>query len=109
MTRTSSKENKINKAEIIRSVAKKNDIKLYVAKKLFDDFFNEIGDRVIKGNSVGIDGFGLFYPREHTGRKIANPNTGEEIFVPTVTTMGFKPGKPIKDALKEADKNKGKY
>ena len=49
---------------------------------------------------VSINGFGKFEVRERNARKGINPATKEEIDIPAMKSVGFKPSKTLKDTLK---------
>ncbi len=49
---------------------------------------------------VQVIGFGNFEVRERAARKGRNPQTGEEIQIEASKVPAFKPGKALKDAVK---------
>lgn len=56
-------------------------------------------DQIVDGNSVAIQGFGVFEPREKARRKMYNPTSKSFIVVPSKTTLGYKMSAALKDRL----------
>jgi DNA-binding protein HU-beta len=48
---------------------------------------------------VRLVGFGTFVTATRKAAKGRNPRTGEEIDIPASTSVRFKPGKALKDAV----------
>ena len=56
-------------------------------------------DGLFMDKEVRLVGFGTFSVRKRKARTGRNPQTGDEIRIPASTTVGFKPGKNLKDAV----------
>jgi DNA-binding protein HU-beta len=52
-----------------------------------------------KDKKVQIVGFGTFVVRNRKARTGRNPQTGQEIQIKASKTVGFKPGKQLKDQV----------
>lgn len=52
-----------------------------------------------KDKTVQIAGFGSFTVRKRKARTGRNPQTGEKIKIKASKTVGFKPGKALKESL----------
>ncbi|KAL3137100.1 hypothetical protein ABBQ32_006683 [Trebouxia sp. C0010 RCD-2024] len=65
--------------------------------------FDTITDRVAKGESVIITGFGKFERRERKARTGRNPQTQETLEIAATVTPGFTPGKSFKATVKAGD------
>ena len=66
-----------------------------LSSALISVLLNEVGN----GNSITIQGFGVFEPREKARRKIYNPATKEYVAVPPKTTLGYKMSAVLKERL----------
>lgn len=53
------------------------------------------------GNSIKIQGFGLFEPKKKNERISVNPITKQRFLIPPKITLAFKPGQTVKDNLKK--------
>jgi DNA-binding protein HU-beta len=74
--------------DLIAAVAEETDLSRAKAGEVVDAVFAKIAEG-LKSSEVRLIGFG-------TGR---NPRTGEEIKIPASTSVRFKPGKALKDAV----------
>lgn len=52
------------------------------------------------GDKVQMVGFGSFEVKERPARVGRNPRTGEPMTYPACKVPTFKPGKPLKDAIR---------
>lgn len=91
----------MNKAELINSI---NDTGNYTsranAQLALEDVLTAIGNGVSNQGKVQIVGFGTFSKKIRAARTGRNPQTGKSIDIKESTTVGFKPGKGLKDLLK---------
>lgn len=93
----------MNKQELISKVAEathhtKKDIGIVI-----DTVFDVITRSLQSGEKVQIVGFGNFEVRERLARKGRNPQTGEEIDIPSSRSPSFKPGKALKESLNPSE------
>jgi DNA-binding protein HU-beta len=58
-----------------------------------------IKDGLKKDGSVQLIGFGTFSVKHRDARKGRNPRTGAEIKIKASKTVGFRPGKGLKDSV----------
>ena len=58
-----------------------------------------VSDALTSGDRVQLIGFGTFETVERAERKGHNPKTKEEITIPASTSVKFKAGKALKDAV----------
>jgi len=68
--------------------------------EIVDTIFDAISDEIIKGNEVGIYGFGKFGKRTYGARKARNPKTGEAIDLGAFSTPYFRPSALLRKAVK---------
>ncbi len=85
--------------ELISSVAEETDISRAKATEVIDAVFEAIEQALKRSEEVRLVGFGTFATairKEGTGR---NPRTGEAMKIAASTTVRFKAGKALKDAV----------
>jgi len=70
------------------------------AQRALESLLSAIRDTLKKGDSVSLTGFGTFKVSKRKARKGRNPQTGEEIKIPSKNVVRFLPGKHLKDAVK---------
>ncbi len=90
----------MNKSELIDKVAEKADLSKAAAGKAVDAIVDSITEALQGGDGVTLIGFGTFSVRERAGRSGRNPRTGEALEIDASKTVGFKPGKSLKESLK---------
>jgi DNA-binding protein HU-beta len=66
---------------------------------LFDPRKGVIARALRRRRTVRITGFGTFVPRRREARIGRDPRTGEPIRIPAGTSIGFRPGKPLRETL----------
>ena len=89
-----------NKADLISQVADATNTTKKDATPVVEAVFEAIQENLANGEKVQIIGFGTFEVRERAARKGRNPQTGDEIQIPATKVPAFKPGKGLKDAVK---------
>ena len=89
-----------NKAQLIEKVAEKTNLTKKEVTVTVDALFESIQETLATGEKVQVIGFGNFEVRERAARKGRNPQTGEEIQIEASKVPAFKPGKALKDAVK---------
>jgi DNA-binding protein HU-beta len=89
----------VNKIDLIASVAEASDISRAKAGEVVDAVFNTITDAMRRKDEVRLVGFGTFSTATRKATTGRNPRTGEEIKIPEATTVKFKVGKTLKDAV----------
>ena len=89
-----------NKQDLIAKVAETAELSKKQATLVVNTVFDAISESLANGEKVQIIGFGGFDVRKRAERKGRNPQTGEEITIPTSKVPGFRAGKALKDAVK---------
>lgn len=69
------------------------------AERALNAVVDGIREGIKKEGKVQVVGFGTFTIRKRNARTGRNPQTGEEIKIKASKTVGFKPGKQLKDQL----------
>ena len=89
----------MNKAELIAAVAAKTGETKKSAEASVNAIVDVITGSLVKGDKVQLVGFGSFEVRKRAARKGRNPQTGEEIKIPSSKSPVFKAGKALKDTV----------
>jgi DNA-binding protein HU-beta len=96
----------MNKSELVQALANETDTTKADAQRTIDALFGTdsgiITRTLVDGEKVQVTGFGTFETRERKARTGRNPRTGEEIKIGPSTSPTFRPGKALKDAVKNA-------
>lgn len=89
----------MNKAELVDAVHAKLGGTRTDAEKALSTVLEEVTAGLQKDGSVALVGFGTFVVKHRAARTARNPRTGEPIQVPPSRTVGFRPGKALKQAV----------
>lgn len=89
----------MNKQDLIVAVAEATDLPRSKANEVVDAVFGAIEASLKKKQDVRLVGFGAFSLSKRKAGVGRNPRTGEEIKIPASTTVRFKAGKGLKDAV----------
>jgi len=89
----------VNKNDLVVAVADGTDLSRAKASEVVDAVFNAVTDALKKKEEVRLVGFGTFVAATRKASTGRNPRTGEEMAIPESTTVRFKPGKGLKDAV----------
>ncbi|OMH28038.1 DNA-binding protein HU [Motiliproteus sp. MSK22-1] len=88
----------MHKTDLVAAIAEQAGITKVQAQDSLNAFTDSITDALANGETVSLIGFGSFSQRQRAARTGKNPQTGAEIQIPASTTVGFKPGKALKEA-----------
>lgn len=91
----------MNKADIIDRMAEAADISKAAAGRALEALHNSITEALKAGDSVAFVGFGTYSVGHRQARTGRNPQTGETMQIPAATTVKFKAGKQLKDAVND--------
>lgn len=89
----------MNKTEMISAMAEKMGTTKKDAEKALVAFQDVVTEELINGGEVKLVGFGTFDVRERAEHQGRNPQTSEPMTIPASKSVGFKVGKPFKDAV----------
>ncbi len=97
--------NTVTKKEVAKRVARKLGQKIYVTEEFVNAVFEALREILSEADPeirIEIRDFGVFEVKETKPKpKARNPRTGEIIYVPARRKTHFKPGKLLKDVLKQ--------
>lgn len=89
----------MRKPDLAAYIANKADIPTEKAQQVLAAILDQITLTLSRNESVSLVGFGTFEKRSRTARSGKNPQTGAVIEIAASNTVGFKPGKALRDAL----------
>jgi DNA-binding protein HU-beta len=89
----------VNKMDLVAAVADQTDLPRTKATEVVDAVFGAIEGALKNKEEVRLVGFGTFQTAERKAATGRNPRTGEEMEIPASTTVRFKAGKGLKDAV----------
>jgi len=89
----------MNKAELIEALAEKAGLQKQKAKQVLDAYMEIVTEQMSQDEEIVLIGFGTFIPKPQTSRLARNPKTGTPVMIPARTTVKFKPGKFLLEAI----------
>ncbi len=90
----------MNKADLVNQVQESGNYQSNAtARQAVEDVLEAITAGITSDGKVQIVGFGTFSVKERAARTGRNPRTGESIQIAASRSVGFKPGKGLKDQL----------
>lgn len=89
----------MRKSDLAAHIADKADIPVSKANDVLAAILDEITNSLSRKESVSLIGFGTFENRHRNARVGKNPQTGETIQIAASNSVGFKPGKALKEAV----------
>jgi len=90
------------KADLAQIVASDLGLTKFLAKRLVDCCVEALSESVARGDRIELRGLGAFTVRVTNAKPNArNPRTGDVVNVPARRKVHFRPGKLLKEALKQ--------
>lgn len=89
-----------NKKLLSEALAAKLEISKKQSGEFVDAFLEEVKSILEAKGTVDLAGFGKFEVRHRAERDGFNPQTKEKIRIEASHSVGFKPAKALKDAVK---------
>ncbi|HCA56566.1 MAG: HU family DNA-binding protein [Acidobacteria bacterium] len=90
---------RMTQTEIINNLAESSGMKKADVKGMFDSLAALAASEVKKNGEFTVPGFGKLVKATRKAREGRNPATGETIKIPAKTTVKFRLGKAMKDAV----------
>ena len=85
--------------ELEFKIDEKTGLQKQEAKKVLDAYIEIVTERMSENEEIVLVGFGTLIPRPQTQRLARNPKTGTPVMIPARTTVKFKPGKFLLEAM----------
>lgn len=89
--------------ELVVALSKRVSMTQKETSDVLDAFVSIFNTNLENGNSINIQGFGLFETKKRNERVSVNPVTKQKYLIPPKISVGFKPGQTIKDNLKNVE------
>lgn len=89
--------------ELVAALAKRINLTQRETSDVLDAMVSIFNTNLEKGNSINIQGFGLFETRKRNERISVNPVSKQRFLIPPKISVAFKPGQTIKDNLKNIE------
>ncbi|EMP54748.1 DNA-binding protein HU [Marinobacter santoriniensis NKSG1] len=89
----------MRKPELAAAIADQTGLSRDKASEVITAFTDQVSAAAARGEDITLIGFGTFNIRSREARSGRNPQTGAAIQIPASKTVGFKPGKALKDAI----------
>ena len=93
---------KMNKKELVELMMAAKDCPFdskAAAERALSAVLNGVKKGLKKEQNVQLIGFGSFVVKKRKARDGRNPQTGDKIRIKASKTVGFRPGKALKDAI----------
>jgi DNA-binding protein HU-beta len=90
---------RMTQTEVINQLADKSGLKKAQAKEFFNNLASLAASEVKKNGEFTLPGFGKLVKTTRKAREGRNPATGEPIKIDAKTTVKFRVGKSMKDAI----------
>lgn len=85
--------------EFLEKISQKTNLEMDAVKNMSSSLVGAVLESIANGNSVTIQGFGSFEPREKASRRIYNPTSKTYMVVPSKTTLSYKMSAVLKNQL----------
>jgi DNA-binding protein HU-beta len=93
----------MTKQELIEKIAELHshrEISKAAASDLVESLFDNLSLAIRRGKRFSYPGFGSFVVRKRKERNGRNPQTGQEMHIPSSKTVIFRPAQNVKDLLR---------
>ncbi len=90
----------MTKTDMIDRLADQLNMPKAQVRKVVDALVEGVTQTLVRGEKVQVSGLGTFEVRTRKAREGRNPQSGEKITIPARNAVGFKPAKPLKEAVK---------
>ncbi len=92
----------MTRAQLAEAVYEQVGLSRNESADLVESVFDEIGESLVRGDTVKISSFGSFYVREKGTRMGRNPKTGDEVPILPRRVLVFRPSHVLKDLINRA-------
>lgn len=89
----------MNKADLVNVLAEKMQITQSQSRQFLNTFQEVLAEAIKQDTPIMLQGFGVFTPWQQKEREGRNPRTGITCVIEARTSVKFKPGKFLLEAL----------
>jgi DNA-binding protein HU-beta len=90
----------MNKSQLVESIASHTEMPKSQVESVLNTCLELVKKSVKKGDDVTLVGFGTFTKSKRKARTGRNPQTGEEIRIPSMNVPRFRAGKDFKELVR---------
>ncbi|HEX68065.1 MAG TPA: integration host factor subunit beta [bacterium] len=91
----------MRKKDLVQKISKITGVSGRKVSLIINAFLEEISQALERGERVELRGFGVFKVTTRREKEMFQPRTGERITLPSHLFPYFKPGKKLKERVKE--------
>jgi nucleoid DNA-binding protein len=92
----------MTKSEIIDRLASGTGLTKLETEVVVNGFLTLITSSLKRGEAVELRGFGSFRVQDRAERMARNPQTGEEMIIPSRRVPAFRPSRELREAIERA-------
>lgn len=89
----------MNKTDFTAKLAERTGRPVTEVRRFMEDFFALTTEVLASEDEIKFLGFGRFFPRKQYPRPVRNPKTGASVMLTERTTVCFKVGKDLFEAV----------
>lgn len=89
----------MNKTDLVNELAAKLNVPQYQSRQFVTAFQEVLAETLKRDKPIALQGFGSFEPWSQSERPGRNPRTGNPCMIASRTSVKFKPGKFLLEAL----------
>lgn len=89
----------MTRAQLAEAVYEQVGLSRNESADLVESVFDEIGESLVRGDTVKVSSFGSFYVRDKGTRMGRNPKTGDEVPILPRRVLVFRPSHVLKDLI----------
>lgn len=93
----------MTKANIVDEISKKSELTKKNIGIIVDSLIKYLKIGLNNGEHIELRGFGTLGTKKRNARFARNPKTNKKIFIPEHKIVYFKPGKELKEKVKNAN------
>ena len=90
----------MNNKDFISRLAQRTGYSQVPTQRMATNVIDAMSDAFQDGDSIAIDGFGLFEVKKKMERVMVSPTTQQRMLVPPKLVLSFRPGAALKDRVK---------
>lgn len=87
------------KKDLVKYLASEHDLTQQLSWDIVESVLAYLNDRLVKGESVRLVGFGEFQVKSRASRSVIHPTSKKTMQIPAYKTVTFSPGKTILDEI----------
>ena len=91
----------MNRADLIQKLMETGHVDRTQAQTAVEAVLESMTEALRKNDKIELRGFGSFRVRQRRSRTGRNPKTGESVHVPAQRVPYFKPGRSLRELLKD--------